>query len=130
MKILKGKKEGLYKVESSSKKGKFYEVDIKKPFCNCPAFMFRELKRHGVCKHVLAAREYAHKGKAEKAVKEAVKKGAIKKGEDIYTKAVEFVKSKREVGSMELINKFGEEIVDELIRRGELIEKKGKIRIL
>lgn len=130
MKILKGKKEGFFKVESSSKKGKFYEVDINKPFCNCPAFMFRELKHHGVCKHIIEAREFSQKGKAKKASAKAVKKGAMKKGEDIYAKAVEFVKQKKEVGSMELINKFGGEIVDELIRRGELIEKKGKIRIL
>ena len=130
MKILKSKKEGFYKVESAGHKGKFYEVDINKPFCSCPDFMFREIKKHGVCKHINAAREFAQKKKAEKASGKAARKGSNRKGEDIYKKTIDFVKEKGEADSMELIERFGEEIVDELIRKGELIEKKGKIRIL
>lgn len=130
MKILKGKKPGFFRVESSSRKGKFYDVDIKKPFCTCPSFIFRQMKKHGACKHVVAAREFAQKGKAEKACGRAVRKGSMKKGEDIYKKTIDFVKEKKEVDSMKLIEKFGGEIVDELIRRGELIEKRGKIRVL
>ena len=36
------KSDGSYKVESDTKKGKFYLVDISKPNCECPAFKFRK----------------------------------------------------------------------------------------
>jgi len=130
MKVLKGKRQGFFKVESSSKKGKFYEVDINKPFCTCPAFMFREMKKHGVCKHIAEAREFAVKKRAKDASGKAVRKGSIKKGEDIYMKTVEFVKEEGEVDSVKLMEKFGDEIVDELIKKGELIERRGRVRVL
>ena len=57
-----GKKidESKYKVESS-RKGKFYKVNIEQPFCNCPNFLFREIKIHGKCKHIKAVEEYLSK---------------------------------------------------------------------
>ncbi len=46
-----------FKVESS-RKSKFYEVNIEQPFCDCPDFLFREIKRHGKCKHIIAVEEH------------------------------------------------------------------------
>lgn len=125
MRVLKGKKQGFYKVESTSKKGKFYEVDIKKPFCTCPDFMFRELKRHGVCKHIKEIREFAEK----KGSKIADKIDAKSK------KAIDFIKKSKSSGSegvdaVKLSEKFGEDTINELKRRGEITEKGGRIRIL
>jgi predicted nucleic acid-binding Zn finger protein len=41
----------------SSKSGRKYEVYPDRPFCTCPDFLFRCLKKEGsVCKHVEAAR--------------------------------------------------------------------------
>ncbi|MCX8147144.1 MAG: SWIM zinc finger domain-containing protein [Candidatus Woesearchaeota archaeon] len=169
MKIKKSKKKNIYLVESTSKKGRFYEVDIKKPFCTCPDFMFRELKRHGICKHIKAAKEY-NEGKSlkERAFKELVtaetQKGVgLKRGEDrkikerkkearekgvkkikeekikkektiskISPKSEKLLKelSKGPLDSVEAIEKYGEEAIEDLKRRGEIIEKEGKVMLL
>jgi len=106
-----------FKVESESSKGKFYHVNIAQPFCDCPAFIMTEMKRHGECKHIKAAKEYAlDHGKAPE----------DGRGEKI----IAYVKEKGEVDSIGLINKFGEKEVNALIARGELFEQHGKIRLL
>ena len=53
-----------------------------------------------------------------------------KKAENRFEKIINLVKEKGELSSMELIGKFSEEEVNELIRRGELLEEHGKIRLL
>lgn len=123
MKLEKKGKE--YYAESSSGKGK-YLVDPEKPWCECPAYKFRELKRHGICKHIQAVREYIEKKEEEG------KKGRAADENDNKNKKVLAVVSAKPEGadSIELIEKFGEEIVNELIEKGELIESKGKIKIL
>lgn len=40
----------IYKVQSSSNKDKFYEVDLEKKSCTCADFVFRRVK----CKHIIA----------------------------------------------------------------------------
>lgn len=125
------KKSGnKYLVESSSKKGKFYKVDVKKPFCSCPDFMFRELKIHGECKHLKAVRAYISKnilGCGKKSKRGKQRQGS--RGRDLEKELLEELK-KGPVDSIKLINKYGEGIVDELKRRGEIIEKGGEVRIL
>ncbi len=107
------KKSGnKYKVESS-KKGKFYDVDPDKPSCTCLHYKMRMAKIGGACKHI-------------KAVREKVGKKQMKKGKGI----VEFVQKNKEVDSVKLIEKFGEKVVDDMIQNGELIEFKGKIRLM
>jgi len=119
MKIKKINKE-KYKVESSSKKGKFYNVNIEQPFCDCPDFMFREIKKHGKCKHIKAVEEYLKKKKVK----------IEKKTKPKYDKIIAYVKKQKQVDSLKLIEKFGEPIVNELIQKGDLIEEKGKIKVL
>ena len=116
------KKDGKnYKAESSSRKGKWYTVDPKKPWCECADFRFREMKRKGVCKHIKAVREYIEKTQQKTLAKEQ------KKINDI----VLFIeKQGGEVDSIKLIEKFGEDEVNHLIQLGEIIESKGKIKIL
>jgi len=104
----------MFLVESANTPGKFYSVDPKKPWCTCYDFRFRESKLHSTCKHVRAVRE-KYSDREDKAK---------------HKKILEFVKKHEEVDAVELIDKFGEGDVDELIKRGELLEKKGKIRIL
>jgi len=112
MKIIK-QKDGSYKVESSSRKGKFYIVDLKKQTCTCPHFLLRMKKVHGLCKHI-------------QAVKDMVERRDVK----TYGRIIGYVEKKRVVDSLELIKRFGEAAVDDLISRGELIEEGGKIRVL
>lgn len=97
-----------YKVESDSKKGKFYLVDIQKPGCECPAFKFRKW-----CKHLEAVNNYLEF-----------------EGRSKYNKVLQVVKEFGPMESIRLIDMFDEEIINELIRKGELIEEKGEIRIL
>ena len=109
-----------YEVESSSKKGSFYKVDCEKPWCDCPAFKFREMKKGGVCKHITAVRTYREKNEAP----------ILAAQEKIDKAVLEFVRDKQEVESIDLIDEFGEAAVERLISTGELIEKKGIITLL
>jgi predicted nucleic acid-binding Zn finger protein len=115
MKIQK-QKEGIYKVESASTKGKFYTVDVNKPFCSCLGYIYYARRKGGVCKHI-------------QAVQELIAKKKTKKGSS-PDKIIEDVKKKGEIESIILIEQYGEEAVNELIKRGELIEVKGKIKLL
>jgi hypothetical protein len=107
-----------YKVESGSRKGKWYSVDPKKPWCDCAAYKFRELKRKGVCKHIKAVREFV-----ERTQQETI--------EEAGSGVLEYIdKEGGEVDAVELVERFGEDKVDSLIQAGEIIEKRGKIKIL
>jgi len=112
MKLLK-QKNNTFKVESSSRKGKFYIVDISKGTCTCPHYRIRMARIGGKCKHILAVL-----GKAQKKTKKS------------DTKLLDFVKKQGEVDSFALIKKFSEEEVDDLVSRGEIIEEHGMIKVL
>lgn len=117
MKILReGKK---FKVQSEHSKSRFYEVYPDRPFCNCPQFMYRNIKTKEPCKHLLAVQGHIKK-------KTPKNEETANQEEDI----IAFVKEKGEVDSLELIDKFGEEAVNQLIEQGQLIEEKGKVRQL
>ena len=113
MKIKKARKKDTYHVESEHSHGKFNEVHPKRPFCTCPQFRFRGLKMHSDCKHLTAVKEFL----GEK---------TIKSGKQV----IEFVKKKKKVDAVELIKKFGEKVVEELKKNGELVEEKGKVKLL
>jgi len=113
--------DGEYSVESSSSKGKWYKVDPKKPWCDCPAYKFRYMKARKVCKHITAVREYIEK----------TQQATIGESQERADAVVAFVEEAGgEVDAMELIDKFGEANVDSLISQGALIEYKGRIKIL
>lgn len=97
-----------FQVKSDSS-NRWYDVYPERPFCSCPNFLFRSVKGGGVCKHIVAVRE--HESQADGQV-------------------LEYVRQRGEVDSVELIQKFGEEAVNAMIARGEILEKAGKIRIL
>lgn len=117
---IKETKDG-YKVESSSKKGKWYGVDPKKPWCDCPAYRFRYMKSGRVCKHIKAVREHIEKTQQRSLAAEKEKTGDV----------LAFIQDKGgEADPIELIDKFGEEKVDALIQQGGLLERNGRIKIL
>ncbi len=107
-----GKKDGHYSVESSTP-GRFYEVDLKKNTCTCPHFIHRLRRTGGDCKHI-------------KAVKALVSSGDASDFDEI----ISFVKENVFIDSVELIERFGEDKINELVGNGELIEEHGKIRLL
>jgi superfamily II DNA or RNA helicase len=48
--LLRAKGSKIYRVNSSTNKDKFYEVDLEKKSCTCADFIFRHVK----CKHIIA----------------------------------------------------------------------------
>jgi len=115
MKIIKLKDK--FKVESHTK-GKFYIVDLNQPSCTCPHFMFRLKSTGGECKHIIAVKEKYSKRKIPKKIKKE------------HDKILQFIRKKGSIDSMELIKKFGDKLVESLIKSGDLIEKQGKIKVL
>lgn len=119
MKIIKLK--NMFKVESHIK-GKFYKVDVNKPFCSCPHFMFRLIKTGGECKHIKAVKDrYTEKKKAQKKLLRLTKK---------EEKIINLVRKKGTIDTIELIDKYGDQIISDLIERNELIEEHGKVKVL
>ena len=112
MNVLK-QKDGTYNVESASSKGKFYNVDPNKPFCSCPGYIFRYRKSGDICKHI-------------KAVKEMLNK----KNETGTDEILAYIREKETVDSIELIEKFGEDKLNYLIEKGDILEERGIIRLL
>ncbi len=111
--IKKTEKKGIYQIESKSTKGKFYDINILNRTCTCPGFMFRK-----ACRHIKEVTDHVYAQKDNIEEKREV--------DDIIT----YVKNKLEVDSIDLIEKFGEDKINHLIDKGDLIEEKGKIRIL
>ena len=55
------------------------------------------------------------------------------KGDNVKNKSdkiLDFVRKKGSADAMELIKKFGEKGVDDLIKRGDLIEERGVVKVL
>ena len=102
-----------YKVESASRKGTFYDVDIHKPSCTCPAFRFQALRKGGICKHVQTVQQHVAGQNADK-----------------YTLVIDHLKEQHDVDSIALVERFGESIVNEMLQQGQLIEERGRIRLL
>lgn len=115
IKKLKGNK---FKVESSTK-GKFYTVDLTAPGCTCAHFMFRLRGAGGKCKHILAVEEgYGIKKKRKNQQKSLL----------AYSRIIDEVRKKGEIETVVLMEKYGVDEVQDLIEKGELIEKQGKAR--
>lgn len=114
---MKISKNGSKYVVKSASSSRVYDVDPDQehPFCTCPQFLFRGVKSGEPCKHIIAVRDY----KCEKAPQNADAQ-----------KIAEFVKAKGKVESIKLIEKFGEEAVNSLIKEGVLTEKHGVISLL
>tara|TARA_Y100000310_G_scaffold1908_2_gene2402 strand:- start:648 stop:983 length:336 start_codon:yes stop_codon:yes gene_type:complete len=110
MKIFK--KRNFFRVESHTP-GTYYEVNLEKKTCSCPHWRFRLASQGGECKHIKAVREW-------------VSTRVAKKGKGI----LEFIKENKEVDTLQVIEKYGESIVNDLIANGELIENQGKIKLL
>ncbi|MBN2111951.1 SWIM zinc finger family protein [Candidatus Woesearchaeota archaeon] len=113
--------ENRFKVESS-KKGEFYTVDLNAPSCTCAHFSFRLKGTGEKCKHIAAVEEkYGRTGKKEKPSQKSLLS---------YSRIIDEVKRKKEAETVVLMEKYGTDEVQRLIETGELIEKKGKVKVL
>lgn len=105
------RQDDKYLVESS-KPGRFYEVDPKNGTCTCPHFMFRMKKSGGVCKHIEQIRQHLQENC-----------GSVRQ------EALAYIEQAGSADAVELIEKYGEDIIEELKAQGEIIESRGVIRI-
>ena len=107
-----------FDIESESRPGTIYSVDPKKPFCSCPGYRFYYQRQGNLCKHIQVVQKYVVEHETEQ--NQGVPKEEI----------LSYVKEHEPIESIELIEKFSEEAINTLLEQGELIEEKGKIRVL
>ena len=147
MPAINKKDASIYEVESHTK-GTFYTVDIDAKTCTCPHYQFRLKRFGGECKHVVAVRdfiaatsevkEYKSKykgrkteriGKSSKSDKKETKK-TDSGSNNLTTEILKEVGGEQGKDAIELIDKYGEFLINDLITKGYLIESKGKIRLM
>jgi len=100
-----------YKVESTTKKGKFYIVDLKNKRCSCPGYLYHYRQKGLMCKHIVAV-EYDEKD------------------DEKEESVMDFLKELGPTDSILLLEKFGEDTIESLKNDGKVIEEKGIIRVL
>jgi len=87
--------------------GRKYEVDLKNISCTCPDYIYRKAKVGGLCKHI----------------NQVLK--------DIENKNINFLEHIRKNNDvMDFLDKYGEQQLVILKRKGDVIEKGGKLLIL
>lgn len=130
------KEEDLYLVESS-KKGKFYKVNPYMPMCECPYFHFHQIKVHGECKHIIAVKELMAKEGIEagssdtKAAKGGSDERCSPSADSKKDQTQQILREAEDwVDVIELFDKYGEAQVQSLIDRGELLEQRGKVKVM
>ena len=84
-----------------------YEVNLKALTCSCPDYHFRKAKVGGLCKHLIKEIERCTNTKLD------------------FTEIIE-----KDDDALNFINKFGEETLELLKRRGDVFEERGRLRIL
>ena len=94
-------------IDFKSKSGSSYEIDMKSLSCTCPDYKFRKAKAGGICKHIQDVLETI-------TGKEPDFKSFIQKEND----------------PIKFIDKFSDEKLEELKRRGEVIERHGKLEVV
>jgi len=147
MPAINKKDASIYEVESHTK-GNFYTVDIDAKTCTCPHYQFRLKRFGGECKHIVAVRdfmaansevkEYKSKykgrkteriGKSSKSDKKETKK-TDSGSNDLTTEILKEVDSEEGKDAIELIDKYGEFLINDLIAKGYLIESKGRVKLM
>ena len=148
------KDTSIYEVESHNK-GEFYSVDITAKTCTCPHYQFRLKRFGGECKHLAAVRDFIavnsevkeykskyNSEKTKKSVKSLKKQDAGKKENmtesktnnsapnDLTLEIHKEVENNGEQDIVEMFDKYGEFIINDLITKGYLIEWKGKVKVL
>src|SRR3989338_4011669 len=147
MPAINKKDASIYEVESHTK-GNFYTVDIDAKTCTCPHYQFRMKRFGGECKHIVAVRdfiaansevkEYKSKYKSNRSVKPAKSSKSNKKEtkktdsslNDLTAEILKEVGGEEGKDAIELIDKYGEFLINDLITKGYLIESKGKIKLM
>ena len=99
--------ENKYEV-LSSKGDKWYSVNMETNNCDCPAWKFKGCN----CKHLDMVR--ASSSAPASAVNECLK----------------HIKENPSLDSSEVITLFGDELINELLRKGEIYEESGKFKVL
>lgn len=107
------KEKDHYRVGSEANKRVFYIVDPKKKTCTCAQYRFRAKKTGEICKHIVAITEHLKN---------------LNKNEE--KELLEVVKKLGPIDFAKLAESYSEDLINDLIKRGELIEDRGKIELL
>lgn len=131
-----------YKVESASHPGTWYIVNLASRTCTCPEFVFRMKRIGGICKHISAVEERSagiaptvvtkemRHAREKELRKDAKSRSEAEEKKKAYDSITSYIRVRGTMDTIDLINVFGEDAVNDLIRLGELIEKAGKVRVL
>lgn len=91
----------------SKSSGKVYEVDLTKLTCSCPDWRNRQAKVHGLCKHLISE----------------IQKTT---GQDLnYTEVI-----KQDSDAVHFVEKYGEEVLDMIKRKGICYEENGILKVI
>ena len=109
-------REGKYYLVPSSGGGKMYKVDPDVPSCTCAHYLFRLRSSGGECKHI-------------KAVKEEIAAGKPELKDDVRQKVMDDIRSGMD-DTVELIEKYGEDVLGQMESDGDIFEAKGRMKVL
>ena len=105
----------LYLVPSSSG-AKEYKVDPDAPSCTCAHYLFRLRSSGGECKHI-------------KAVKEEIAVSRPEVEDGVRQRVMDDIRSGMD-DAMELIEKYGEDVLGQMESDGDIFEAKGRMKVL
>jgi predicted nucleic acid-binding Zn finger protein len=91
----------------SKSSGKIYQVDITKLTCSCPDWKNRQAKVHGLCKHLVAEIQKTTGQKLD------------------YIQVI-----KQDSDAVHFVEKYGEEELELLKRKGICYEENGVLKVI
>jgi len=108
--------EDVYEIQSHSNESIWYRINVKNSACSCPHWKFRLAKMGGQCKHYKDLMEYFDDIKDNR--------------QGVFDEIMDIIRETPFSESFSIIEKYGDEVIDEMIQLGMLIESRGKLRVL
>ena len=108
--------EDIFEIQSHSNKDTWYTVNVKTASCSCPHWKFRLARMGGQCKHYKDLMTYFEDVKDNR--------------QDKFDEVMNLIRENPFTDSFEVIEKYGDEMIDEMIQLGMLLESRGKLRVL
>lgn len=101
----------------SKTSGKKYVVDTMELSCTCPHYLFRLQGTGKLCKHIQSVLDNPIQY-------EEIKQETVSNLDE----ALNYIKQDDDV--MNFIEKFGDDVLNKLLKNGEIIEQRGRLKIL
>lgn len=108
--------EDEYEIQSHSNPDVWYRLNVKNGACSCPHWKFRLAKMGGHCKHYKDLMDYFDDIKDNR--------------QDVFEEIMNIIRENPFTDVMEITKKYSDELVDEMIQLGMILESRGKLRVL